>query len=449
MRHVADTLRTLLEANVDAASHPSFSLVSPALETIAKRTRMRVRLLDRRGHVVSDSHAKGAPEGPEAVPRLFGESWKPRRRHRANQPSTDPGPLDDRVEIRAARRGQLGTATRYHQRIKRVFLFLAMPVMTQRRVVGVVYITRSTIPVLDAMYRLRSTLLIILAIALALTGLLSIFLATTISRPLTRLARAAKRLSAGERDVSLRLERRDEIGELSRAFAALLQKLDDRARYVAEFAANISHEFKTPLASMRGAAELLADADEMNEATRARFLGNILADVQRLDRLVSRILELSRIEATLETRKTFDLGNLIHHVVDSFADDRIVIEAPSKPLGVHASRAHLASALTALIENALQHSDPPSPVRISVRSAGDPNVVIQIVDTGEGISPANQKRVFDRFFSTHGGHGSTGIGLAIVAAVAAGHGGQTRVESEPGQGSVFTLDLPILVLPTA
>lgn len=448
MRHIAETLRSVLENNVDAKGEPRFELLQGALTVIAKRTRMRVRILDRRGLVVLDSHDKGPPEGPETVRTLLGRSYVVPRRHALNEPATNPGSINYRVEIRAARLGRLGTATRYHRRIKRVFLFLAMPVMQARRVHGIVYVTRSTIPVLEAMYRLRTKLLQVLGIALAITALMSLFFAATISRPLTRLSRAAKRLAAGDRSTSLRLERGDEIGDLSRAFATLLSKLDARARYISEFAANISHEFKTPLASMRGAAELLADAPEMDEAARQRFLGNILADVRRLDRLVSRLMELSRIEATLEQRETFDLRELVVETLDGFSDHPLDAKLPEGVLLVNANRAHLASSLRALLENAIRHSE--AEVAVEVRATAEvfPWLRLEVEDRGTGISPANQRRVFDRFFTTESEHGGTGLGLAIVATVVQAHGGRVSLQSTLGAGTTFVLELPICEAPS-
>jgi two-component system sensor histidine kinase ChvG len=144
MRNQAQLLRTLVEHNLDDKGRPRFELLSPALEAAAKRTRARVRLLDRSGALIADSHAKGAPEGPEpAVPSWLWRGDPVKRRHPPERPSTDPGPLAQRREIRAARAGRLGTATRIHSRIQRAYLFLAMPVMVKRRVEGIVYITRS------------------------------------------------------------------------------------------------------------------------------------------------------------------------------------------------------------------------------------------------------------------------------------------------------------------
>lgn len=440
MRHQVQVIRSILERNVDPTSGiPNFWVVADALEAAAKRTRTRVRLLDRGGELLADSHRRGAPEGPEpAVPRLFYASAPERRHHGPG--ATDPGPIHDRVEVRAARAGRLGTATRIHRRIHRAYLFLAMPVMAERRVAGVVYITRSSVPALMSLHRLRQQLAIVLGVALGFTALLSLFLAATISRPLTRLTRSARRIADGDRSASLHLERRDEIGQLARAFDALVRQLDGRAQYIAELAANLSHEFKTPLASIRGAAELLREGAADDPAARARFLDNILADTERLTRLVSRILELSRIEASLEHREGFDLRAALDRVLARFPDGAVALRAPAS-LPFWGNRAHLESALQALVENARHFSPEPGSVAIDAELHGE-RLVIRVSDRGPGISPANQEKVFERFFTTEAASGGTGLGLAIVATVARSHGGSASVESEPGSGACFVLSLP-------
>jgi two-component system sensor histidine kinase ChvG len=441
MRHQVQVIRSVLEANVDPASRrPNFWTVADALEVAAKRTRTRVRLLDREGELLADSHRHGAPEGPEpVVPRLLWEASPPERRH-LGPGATDPGPIRDRVEIRAARAGKLGTATRIHRRIHRAYLFLAMPVMVERRVEGVVYITRSSVPALMSLHRLRQQLAIVLGVTLGITALISLFLAATISRPLTRLTRSARRLADGDRSASLHLARRDEIGQLARAFDALVRQLDGRAQYIAELAANLSHEFKTPLASIRGAAELLREGAADDPAARARFLENILADAERLTRLVSRILELSRIEASLEHRESLELRAAVERVVKRFPEGSIsVLGAEAIPLW--GNRAHLESALQALLENALHFSPEPGTVGIELGLEED-RVVLRVRDQGPGISEANQSKIFERFFTTEAANGGSGLGLAIVATVVRSHGGRVVVESEPGRGACFVLSLP-------
>ncbi len=440
MLHQAQMLRTLLEKSLDEQRRPRFHLAASALEVAAQRTRTRVRLLDRQGNLLADSHAKGAPEGPEPTPTLLGHA-APTRRHLEGQPSTDPGPLRGRPEIRAARAGRKATATRIHRRIHRAFLFLAMPVMVSRRVEGIVYITRSTVPALESMYRLRRTLLTVLGVALGLTALLSLFLAATISRPLGRLTRAAERIASGDRSASLHLERGDEIGQLARAFDAVVRQLDGRAQYIAELAANLSHEFKTPLASIRGAAELVLEQAAEDPVARERFLRNILADTERLTRLVSRILELSRIEASLEHREEVDLAALARAVAGRFPEGALEVAAGEGPLRLWANAPHLESVLQALLENAVHFSPPGVPARLEVLVEGE-LALLRVSDRGPGITPANQAKIFDRFFTTEAARGGTGLGLAIVATVVKSHGGSVQVRSEPGAGSTFEVRLP-------
>ncbi|MCB9557598.1 MAG: HAMP domain-containing protein [Deltaproteobacteria bacterium] len=441
MQHQAQLLRSVIEANVTPAGQPGFDVLRTALTLVAQRTRLRIRLLDGKGKLLADSHQTGPPEGPEpAVPKLWGRDYAPARRH-PNR--TDSGPLDQRREIRTALKGQLATATRVHQRIQRTYLFVALPVMLKRRVAGVVYVTRSTVPVLQALYRLRTKLFLLLAIALSSTGLLTLLFAATISRPLKRLTDAAKRLAAGDRNVSLRLNRRDRIGELARAVDALVSQLDQRATYIAQFAANISHEFKTPLTAIRGAAELLVDGADDDPNARTRFLNNILADVERLDRLVSRLLELSRIETTLEHRELFDLAAAVDEVVAGFAmrhpiDTRGVL----RPLPLHGHRAHLQAALQALVENAVAHSPTEQPIEISL-TRSQSQAVLSVRDHGLGVSEGNRGKIFERFFTTRSEAGGTGLGLSLVKTVVEAHGGRVELDSTPGKGATFTCQLPL------
>jgi len=440
MRHVAEVTRTLLERTPNSTGRLPLTIDDATLATVAQRTRMRLRLVDLRGNVIADSHRKGAPEGPEAVPSFLGSRY-PQRRHARHEGATNPGPIHHRTEIRDALKGQLGTATRYHQRIKRVFLFLALPIMIERRVHGAVYITRSTIPVLEAMYRLRTSLFYLLVIALGITVLMSVFLASTISRPLGRLSQVARRLARGERGPRIEMARHDEVGHLSRSFQVLVDQLDSRANAMAELAGNVSHEFKTPLASIRGAAELLADSPEMDEPTRQRFLGNILGDVRRIDRLVSRLLELSRIEATASIQETFDLVDVAKDAVGAFSEHHVVLEVPERLL-FSGNASHLLSGVRALLENAIRYTDEGHSVSLAVHLHAE-HVEISVTDEGPGISESEQKRIFKRFYTTEAKAGGTGLGLAITAAVARAHGGHVEVESALGAGSRFVLWLPL------
>ncbi len=324
-----------------------------------------------------------------------------------------------------------------------MYLFSALPILQDGKVQGVVYVTRSTNPVRAAMYRLRTTLIWILACALAVTVVLSLFLAGTISRPLTHLTRVAERIAAGDWSGGLKLERRDEIGQLARAFDRMERKLDERARYVAQLAADISHEFKSPLAGIRGAAGLLADGAADDPEARGRFLDNILADADRLDRLVTRLLELSRVEADPAPSGVLDYEAVVREAAGRrLGPAEVEIAYRASRTQVRGGRAHLASVIRNLVDNAQQHAAPGSKIEVRVSDGPDGALRTSVHNDGAPIKEANLGRLWDRFFTTRAEQGGTGLGLPIVKAVVEAHGGTVSVSSSRDESTTFRFDLP-------
>lgn len=409
----------------------------PMLRAIARDTRTRIRLFDDAGGLVADSHAGGPPEGVErAPPSLLGRGSASMRR--SNYAPADPHAVEARSEIRKALAGQYAAATRLYENGDRLFLFSALPIGTPAR--GVVYLTRSTNPVRAAMYRIRASLLIIFAITLVTTLVISLFLSATISKPLARLTDAARAIAEGDRQRELAIGRDDEIGQLSAAFARMRERLDARARDVAELAANISHEFKSPLTSLRGAAELLLDGAADDPVAREKFLRNILHDSHRLDRLVTRLLELSRIESDASPEERLDWSGLVRDVCDARHEQPIDVHAPDAEV-ITGRRPSLVSAVGNLVDNALQHAPPGTRVTVRVEHAGD-RLRTSVHNHGAPISQANLARIWDRFFTTRAGEGGSGLGLNIVLAAAKAHGGTVSVDSVAERGTTFVLDLP-------
>ena len=263
MVHQAQVLRQLILHDTGLLQATRTGELEKVLVAIAQNTRSRIRILDDAGRGLADSHVDGPPEGRSEA--ALGYPGQRLARPAPPPKAGDPGPPDvsQRPEVWKALGGRYGSYTRiwsFYDGGERVFLFSALPIADARgKVLGVVYMTRSTLPVLAALYRLRSSLFRVLVAALFATAVLSLFLAATIARPLSRLSRIARRIAAGNRRESLALGRHDEIGHLARAFDAMARKLDDRARGAAQMAADISHEFKSPLTSIRGAAELLLE----------------------------------------------------------------------------------------------------------------------------------------------------------------------------------------------
>ncbi len=442
-------LATTLTAAIASGPRPvdlAPSALAAGARTVAARLRAQVRVLDAAGRLVFDT-------GPEEVDlrtqgrRLLPASLDLRARRRVSVLDAIPmdGRYADRPEVAAALQGRSGRYTRHVQNLRGVRLFVAEPVRPDPSAppVGVVYVSRTTYPVLLSLYWIRNALIKVALVSLGVGTLVALFLGFTISRPLRRLTEAAGRIAAGERGVSINLEGRGEIGDLARDFDAMARALDARLAYISELAANVSHEFKTPIASMRGAAELLRDGAADDPEARQRFLGNILDDAERLSRLVTRLLELSRIEARAEARVPMDYRALVEALVARYRDagHEVALTWNAAFDHLRASPEQVETVLTNLLDNAARFS--PMGKTITVRVEGDAHGFHTTVrDEGAGISEANLARVWDRFFTTARDAGGTGLGLSIVRAIVEAHGGTVGVEAREGEGSSFWFTLP-------
>jgi two-component system sensor histidine kinase ChvG len=411
MIHQAEILRLAL---IGADPPARARLIGAA----GRGTLARVRVYDAGGVLVADSQA--ATPDPA--------------------PAGGPGPPR---EVAAALAGRYGSATRLSSDGGRLYLSSALPLVAGGAVTGAVRVTRSTDPVRAAMYRLRATLFRVLVVALLATTVVSLFLAATVSRPLALLARRARRLAAGDPGGPPPLaDRRDEIGALARDVEAMARRLDERARAAARLAADVSHEFKSPLTSLRGAAELLLDGADEDPATRRKFLANMRDDAVRLDRLLTRLLELARHEEG-GAMATVDLVALVQGAARGRAGAApVALELPATPLPARVRPAHLASAVVNLVDNAQRHAAPGTAVTVRLERAAR-RARVTVHNHGAPIRPHDLPRVFDRFFTTRAAEGGTGLGLAIVKAVAEGHGGAVTVRSAVPDGTTFALELDV------
>jgi two-component system sensor histidine kinase ChvG len=441
MVHQAELVRAVVLAEPDRP----LAALEPVLAAAAGDTRTRIRLLDAGGEVRADSHRGGPPEGAErGVPRLL----RGRAPDHAAEPPRALEPEDQlahRREVVDALAGRYGAATRLWTQQDRVYLFSALPIRRpgadDAPVTGAIYVTRSTHDVKLALYRLRAWLFRLLAATLAVTALVTLILATTIARPLVRLTRRAQRIAARLPAEPDRLAgRADEIGQLARAVAAMTDELERRAHDARTLAADISHEFKTPLTAIRGAAELLRDGAGDDPADRDHFLAMILDDAARLDRLVSRLLELARVEDDRGIELPVDLAALAAGCAARPWPAPVAVAAAATAV-VPGRRAQLAAALDNLVANATQFADAHTAVRIALAPRGA-RVRVTVENRGPALSPAARARVWDRFYSTRAASGGSGLGLAIVRSVALGHGGAVGVDCANGI-TAFWIELPV------
>jgi two-component system sensor histidine kinase ChvG len=334
------------------------------------------------------------------------------------------------------------------------------PVITAAAPVGLKGITllttRNAADITQAVRDARTSLLTIIALALVVSIVLSRYLARTIIDPLRRLGRAAVRVRLGrERQIEVpRMpERGDEIAVLARAMSDMTAALRQRIDAVESFAADVAHEIKNPLASLRSALESLPKVED--PALREQLTDVAAHDVRRIDRLVTEIAEASRIDAEL-SRATFeaiDLAALIQNVVSARenrglnAGRKVTVEHDGRPALVLGVPLRIERVVDNLLDNAVSFSPPGGTIAASVRHDGD-QVQALVCDEGPGIPESEREKVFKRFHSVRpeaesfGNH--SGLGLAIARTIAEAHDGTLSVAARPdGQrGACLMLELP-------
>ncbi|HET7755178.1 MAG TPA: HAMP domain-containing sensor histidine kinase [Anaeromyxobacteraceae bacterium] len=289
---------------------------------------------------------------------------------------------------------------------------------------------------------------VLVALALA-----SIPLARGIANPVERLTSAVRAFGRGDLSVRARVTAPGEVGELSRAFDEMADRLERQVRAEKELLANVSHELRTPLARIRIALELAAEGDL---AKARHHLAGMGLDVAEVERLVDDVLTASRLElgAAAGTeplqRATVSPRDLVDVAAERFRaahpDRELRVEVEGEPPALDADPMLLRRALDNLLENAAKYSDAPAPVTLSARFRGG-IVALEVRDRGIGIDAADVPRLFTPFFRTDRsrgrGSGGTGLGLALAKRIAEAHGGNIAVESRAGEGTLVRIELPL------
>lgn len=315
--------------------------------------------------------------------------------------------------------------------------------------------TRNAVDITESVRAARSTLGSWVGLALLLSVLLSLFLARTIVEPLRALVRAAVRVRLGrdrEVEVPRFTPRRDEIGQLARAVSDMTSALRGRIDEVESFAADVAHEIKNPLASLRSAVESLGKVDD--QELRAQLLGIAQHDLRRIDRLVTEISDASRVEAEM-SRATFervDLASLVSNILEAREnrnenEGRQVVFRRHGWTLVSAVPIRLERIIENLLDNAVSFSPPAGEIEVDIR--GGPNTVkLTVCDHGPGIPHERREQIFERFHSLRpegegfGDH--SGLGLAIARTIAEAHEGTLSVadRNDGESGACLVLELP-------
>ncbi len=357
-------------------------------------------------------------------------------------------------EVQGALRGLPSSMERVNDRGE-LIISVAVPIQRYRAVLGVLMLSTLGGDI-DAIVRAeRIGIVQVFLVALGVSILLSVVLAGTIAEPVRRLAESAEVVRRGKivrAQIPDFTERHDEIGDLSGALRDMTDALYSRIDAIENFAADVAHELKNPLTSLRSAVETLDYAKDENAKTRLMQI--IQNDVKRIDRLISDISNASRLDAELsrEEMENVNVGTLLETVCDLFTQigDKegkrveLHIDAPRDALVVKAHDMRLGQVVRNLIDNAISFSPPGGVVRVMATRRGR-HVLIGVDDEGPGIQVENLDHIFDRFYTdrpdSFGEH--SGLGLAISRQIVDAHGGRLWAENRQDRsGARFTAELP-------
>ncbi len=418
----ADAVAPSVPADPEAAR--AGGTIEPLLDAAARRTLAAIRVVDRSGIVVATT---GTERGlsiaaREEVARALRGVPSSVLRERISDEPVPP--------IESVSRGQ-----RYR-------VFVALPVESGGEVVGAVVLSRTPLDIAKALWVSRGALAVAGAAVLAVVVLVASITAVFVGRPVRALIAQAERARSGERGAirEIRGAGTREMRELSRALSAMARTVEEREEAIRVFASHVSHEFKTPLTSLRGAVELLAeDGDALPEGEREALLANAARATARLERLVEGLLRLARAEAAPRSDEVVDASAIATEVARRFGAEGFEVDVRA-PAAARAtiSREAFDAVLSVLIENARGHGAK----RATVELRKDAGIVLEVSDDGPGISDANAGRIFEPFFTTARERGGTGLGLSIARALVESHGGRLELARQrPGAG--FRLILPI------
>jgi two-component system sensor histidine kinase ChvG len=455
--------------------------VAPVLRRLVSPTKTRARIYDRDGVLLVDSRnlfGRGDvlrfdlpppnAEKPGWIERAFiaVRTWLGRGDlplYRELGPDNGKG----YPEVAEALNGQNARKVRINERGD-VIVSVAVPVQRFRAVRGALMLSTQGADIDDMVEAERLAILKVFLVAAGVTVLLSILLAGTIAEPVRRLADAAESV---RRRIRSRVEipdftrRRDEIGHLSGTLRDMTNALYSRIEAIESFAADVAHELKNPLTSLRSAVETLPVAK--TDESRARLLSIIQHDVKRLDRLISDISDASRLDAELQRQETVpvDLAKLLNTLVavanEVKRDDGVRVTLRFDGGGMRAFQvpghdSRLGQVVDNLIMNARSFSPPGGTVRVTCRRAKN-HIEIFVDDDGPGVRPDALEKIFERFYTDrpHQGFGqNSGLGLSISKQIVEAHGGTIWVENRIGPegsdgtpqvlGAHFVVRLPAL-----
>ena len=454
---------------------PEPRLINPAARAFLKRIEFspstRIRVLDVDNSVVADTYLlndeiEGRELPPIRKPGALALGWLNIIRTlnatlEGVSPRGQPTIAEARTleeEAMLALQGEVVASERFNDRGERI-ISVSAPIRLVGAVAGALTLETSDIAGIIAAE--RAALLPFIIVAVMVAVITSTLLTAVIARPLRKLSLASDRVRTGAAErlnLGSLSGRRDEIGDLAKAMQAMTETLHDRIQANERFAADVAHELKNPLTSIRSAVETSQAVSD--PAVRERMREVIARDVVRLDRLITDISNLSRLEAEIvrEKRVRVDLGRLLDDIISIYRDTarpgdaRITLDLSGAEghTNVMGREGPLSQVVRNLVENARSFSPPSGEVKVALRQAGGPDgpvLRLTVEDEGPGVPPDKLEKIFERFYSDrpHGAKfgNNSGLGLSIVRQIVETHRGRVWAENRPeARGARFVVDLP-------
>ena len=435
---------------------------SQILQLLSNPRTQRARLFDNKGRLLADSYWVADRVEWKVLPPAKPRGTGPPAQSRPKLPVAKVNAANAAlaVEVRHAMTGRRTAGMRMSAEGDRV-VSVSIPIQHVQAVLGVLTLEASDVDVIIA--RQRAALFPFILLALSVTFVSSLLLNTLIALPVRRLARAADKVRlSGARSISLPdiAKRDDELGDLTRALEAMTDAQSERMDAIERFAADVAHEIKNPLTSMRSAVETLDLVTDPK--ARDRLLGILKQDVQRLDRLVTDISNASRLDAELsrEDPKPFDLSRLLSEIVQTYETSlrpgevtvRFLSSADLEPPMVSGREGPLAQVVRNLIDNARSFSPAGGEVRVRLEQSRGEAVVI-VDDDGVGIPAENLETVFQRFYTSRpkgsAFGGNSGLGLSIARQIVGAQGGTIHAENRSDGGGAVAGARFVVTLPQA
>lgn len=394
--------------------------LTPIISEAQKTTLSGVRILDYKGTVVSGPKETGLSFAafPEVQMALEGAYSSVIRQRISDSPSPALASISRGTNIR---------------------VFVAYPVLYNDNVWGAIYLSRTPKNILKYLHAEKDRVIMAGATVLVLTILLAFLTSYTISQPIYRLVDKTKKIAAGDRTGFYPLESpgTKEVEMLSESFLKMASALQERSEYIRNFAAHVSHELKTPLTSIRGAAELLQDNNDLKPDEKQHFLSLIVHDTDRLKRMVTRLLELARADNMISASGSTNIADVLNKLEKRYASEGLAITFDhDERQAVTISADNLETIFINLFDNALQHQAAIIDVDVKLESQ---RIVMTIQDNGTGITSANAKKIFTPFFTTRREDGGTGLGLDIIRSLLRNHNATIRI-ADSAKGACFIIE---------